>query len=293
VWQSPPFLVFAHHIIARAGEFARQYNDALAAYRTQKKVRTPTRPMPDLAALDASAEIPFWLDNLSAGERTRPTAVACPGGRGGFVLKTPGGDEFTFNPAANGWDAADRLSRWLREHRLRLSPRALTLTMFLRLFMVDQFVHGIGGGQYDQVTDRIIASHFRLAPPRFAVATGTMYLPEAVGRSRVCVACIEQEGHRLKHSVLGSRKAELLDQINAAPRRSQQRYATFAAMHRELVTAATNHPAFAIWQSKLAEAQSREVAESAIFDRELFYAIQPRHRLQDMVRRIEYHFPPQ
>jgi hypothetical protein len=162
--------------------------------------------------------------------------------------------------------------------------------MFLRLFVVDQFVHGIGGGQYDQITDRIIASHFGLEPPRFAVATGTMYLPEAAGRSRVCVACIEQEGHRLKHSVLGPRKTELLEQINAAPRRSQQRYATFAAMHRELASAASGHPAVQKWQQRLSEAQAREAEESALLDRELFYALQPRERLEEMVARIGYHF---
>ena len=121
VWESPPYLVFAHHLVARAGTFARQYNAALADYRRQKKVRTPTRPMPDLAVFDESAELPFWLDDLSSGGRTRPTAFARDGG---FVLAAPHGDEFTFDPAADGWDAADRLSRWLRGRQLRLSPRA-------------------------------------------------------------------------------------------------------------------------------------------------------------------------
>ncbi|MEO6435871.1 MAG: hypothetical protein ABIP55_08930, partial [Tepidisphaeraceae bacterium] len=221
IWTSEPFLVFAHHLIARAGEFAQQYNAALADYRREKKVRTPTRPMPDLAAFDDSAELPFWLDALSTGQRTRPTAFV----RGGYVLTTPGGDEFDFDPAADGWDAAQRLSHWLRRNQLRLSPRALTLTMFLRLFVFDQFVHGIGGAQYDQITDRLIASHFKIEPPTFSVATATMYLPEAAGQPRACAVCVAQEGHRLRHSLLGERKMELVGQIDAAPRNSPQRYA--------------------------------------------------------------------
>ena len=63
----------------------------------------------------------------------------------GWVLHA-GGDRFAFDPAADGWDAADRLAAFLRRHDLRLAPRALTLTLFFRLLLVDQFVHGIGGG---------------------------------------------------------------------------------------------------------------------------------------------------
>jgi hypothetical protein len=283
VWMSEPFLVFAHHVIARAGEFAADYNGALARYRREKKVRTPTRPMPDLAVLDESIELPFWLDNLQTGTRLRPSAFLRDGKH---VLVCCGGEELEFDPRANGWDAAGELAQWLRRNELRLSPRALTLTMFLRLAVVDQFIHGIGGGQYDQVTDAIIADHFKLAPPRFSVATATMYLPEAVGRSRACVACIAQEGHHLRHSLLGPRKHELVEQINAAPRGSSQRYVTFAQMHRELESAVLNHPEIRDWQQKFAEAREREAEESAIFDRELFYALQPRDRLADMIERF-------
>ena len=283
IWQSEPFLCFAHHLIARAADFAATYNAALADYRRERKVRSATRPMPDLAASDAAVELPFWLDHLDTGDRTRPNASARDGA---FVLGLAGGDEFEFRADAPGFDVAEELNAWLRRNQLRLAPRALTLTMFLRLFVVDQFVHGIGGGQYDQITDRIIAAHFRVAPPRFAVVTGTMYLPEAVGRSRVCVPCIAQEGHRLRHALLGDRKRELVAQIAAAPRKSPQRYATFAAMHRELASAALNHPAVRRWEQEFRDAQARETEEAAIFDRELFYALQPRERLAQMIDRF-------
>lgn len=284
IWMSEPFLLFAHHLISRAGAFAGQYNGALAQYRREKKVRTPTRPMPDLAVSGGSVELPFWLDELSTGGRTRAAARLRDAG---YVLSAPDGDELLFDPALDGWDAANRLAQWLRRHQLRLSPRALTLTMYLRLFVFDQFIHGIGGGQYDQVTDSLIAAHFGIAPPAFAVATATMYLPEALGRPRVCLPCIEQEGHRLRHSILGRRKRELVEQINAAPRRSPQRYAAFAEMHRELSAAASGHPAMKQWQKRLNEAREREGEESAVFDRELFYALQPRDRLGEMVKRVE------
>lgn len=283
VWGSEAFLIFLHHVVARAGEFAAQYNAALAGYRREKKIRSTTRPMPDLSISDDAVELPFWLDELATGQRTRPSAFARDGG---FVLIAPGGDEFDFNPNAEADHAIPRLTDWLRRNQLRLSPRALVLTMFLRLCVVDQFVHGIGGGQYDQVTDRIIASHFGIEPPRFSVATATMYLPQATERSQVCVRCVLQEGHRLKHSLLGARKEQLIAQIDASPRNSPERYAAFATMHRELSAAAVNSPVLQKWETRLAEATTREAEESLLFDRELFYAIQPRNRLEEMISRF-------
>jgi hypothetical protein len=284
IWTSEPFLILAHHLIARACSFARSYNAALAAYRREKRVRTPTRPMPDLTCTDDAVELPFWLDNLATGARTRPSAFARDGG--GFVISVPSGEEFDFDPNADAHEAAMRLATWLRQNHLRLSPRALTLMLFLRLLVVDQFVHGIGGGQYDQVTDRIIADYFKLTPPKFSVATATLYLPQAVDRSRACVNCVLQEGHRLKHSLLGERKRELVEQIAAAPRHSSERYSAFASMHRELSAAAVNHPKLAEWEQRLNDTRVRESEESAIFDRELFYALQPRDRLESMIARF-------
>jgi hypothetical protein len=239
--------------------------------------------MPDLAVFEDSVELPFWLDDLASGDRTRPSAFARDGG---FVLTAPGGEEFDFNPDLSGDEAAQKLGRWLIQNRLRCSPRALMLTMFLRVCVVDQFVHGIGGGQYDQVTDRIIASHFGMIPPRFSVVTATMYLPQALQRSRACVPCVLQEGHRLKHSLLGPRKRELVAQIDASPRNSPERYTAFATMHRELAAAANDSPDMRQWERRLQEAMTREAEEALLFDRELFYALQPRERLAGMVERF-------
>lgn len=58
-----------------------------------------------------------------------------------------------------------------------LRPRALTLTLFARLCLGDLFLHGIGGGKYDEVTDQIIRDYFGLEPPAFQVLSGTLLLP--------------------------------------------------------------------------------------------------------------------
>jgi hypothetical protein len=68
-----------------------------------------------------------------------------------------------------------------------LRTRALTTTMFARLFLGDLFLHGIGGGLYDQLTDAIVRRFFQFEPPPFMVTSATMLLPvdrEPVSRER-------------------------------------------------------------------------------------------------------------
>jgi hypothetical protein len=58
-----------------------------------------------------------------------------------------------------------------------LRPRALTLTLFARLCLGDFFIHGIGGGKYDEVTDTIIREYFGIEPPAYQVLSATLHLP--------------------------------------------------------------------------------------------------------------------
>jgi hypothetical protein len=288
--QSEPYLLFVHHLLARAYAFAADYNAALAEYRRENQIRTPGRPMPDLQCAPDGCEVPFWLDDLSTGRRTRATVVR----RGdGFLLRGPPGsaaDDFPLDRAAEGWDAARGLLAWLRRHNLRLAPRALTLTAVLRLLVADQFVHGIGGGRYDQVLDAIIERYFGLPAPRFAVTTATLYFPEAAGQPRPCVPCVRQEGHALRHRVLGAEKMQLVGAIAAAPRRSPERRSLFHEMRRRLDVAAATHPAILEWERNVRETTAREQEERTLFDRELFYALQPAERLGELLARYRAAF---
>ena len=277
--------MFVHHVLGRARAFAKDYNQALEEYRREKKVRTASRPMPDLNVTQSSVESPFWLDDLAKGTRER--ASVWVDAQGKLFLVAPRGEEMELRAERDGWEAAGELSAFLRRNNLRLSPRALTLTLFLRLLVADGFVHGIGGGRYDQVTDRLIAAHFGIEPPRFAVTTATLYFPDAVGRPRACLPCVKSDGHRLKHSLLGQRKRDLVAAIAAAPRRSLERRTLFGEMHRELGQAAAGNQRIEAWQRELIETQQKAGEEKILFDRELFFAMQSRERLQNLIREYE------
>ena len=51
------------------------------------------------------------------------------------------------------------------------------MTLFARLGLGDFFIHGIGGGKYDEVTDAIIRDYFGIEPPRYGVLSATLHLP--------------------------------------------------------------------------------------------------------------------
>lgn len=284
---SPPFLQFVSHVLANARVFAHQYNAALREYREENGMKTNSRPMPDLFISEQSVELPFWLDDLAHGTRTRPSMFEV-GGK--TVLELVDGQEFAIDPTEDGASAARRLSQFLAATQHRLSPRALTLTMFLRLFVADTFIHGIGGGRYDQVLDKLIASHFNIAPPAFAVATATMLFPTAVGRERVCLPCVMEEGHRLKHDALGDRKKSFLENIRQQPRRSTQRAMAYREMQTALRESWRTNPAIVEWERRLEQTRADEQSEAVAFDREVFYAMQPKARLAEMIERIGQSF---
>jgi len=277
LWMSQPYLTLAHHLLASAGELASAYNGALKAYRQAYGIDDPGRPMPDLQVADGRCEVPFWLDDQKNRRRQR-AAVRREGAGWRLAIE---GDAFELSRGKEG--AAGALGEFLKRHDMRLTPRALTLTMFFRLLIVDQWVHGIGGGRYEQVNDRVIERFFGIEPPAFSVTTATLYFAEAVGRTRVCVPCLQHEGHRLRHAVMGPAKMELVRQIASLPRRSMQRQRVFSDMHSRLAQAMQIHPSIKTWRQSMSEAMQRSADEQRMFDRDLFYAIQPRERLTRLI----------
>lgn len=267
------WLVFVRHILDDAHRFANEYNRALADYRNEQRIESATRPMPDLSISTESIELPFWLDELSTGKRHRAN-VRIERGRiflNGLEVKPESANSFS------------PLRTCLIQNKLRIAPRALMLTVFLRLLLADVFVHGIGGGRYDQIADRLIQSYFKIDPPGFAVTTATLYWPGALMRERANLADVISEGHRLHHASLGVEKSRRVEAISAAPRHSTRRAELFYSLHRDLRSAAATNPEVVRWQSTLESTRQRAIEDEIVFDRELFYALQPRERLEALI----------
>lgn len=282
IWNSPGFLLFAHHLLAHADRFATVYNAVLGWYRYEKMIRAQGRPWPDLRQEAEIIESPFWADSLATGQRERAFVVK---GEQFWVLKI-GEHLFEVDPYLDGWEASQKLGRFLADHQLRLSPRALPLTMFLRLFLADNFIHGTGGGRYDQITDHVIQTFFGIDPPSYAVTTATLLFPTAAGQDRVNIPAMELQGRRLRHLWADPRKRSMAREIDQLPRRSPKRAQLFYQMH-ELLDAQLREPSYRQWENRLAELKSTGQAQRDIFDRELFFALQPADRLKMLIEEYD------
>lgn len=161
--ESLAFRAFFLHIAAQAATFLEIHNAHLQAYRGRQRIRTEAQPFPDLQREGELVELPFWT--LAGGRRQR---LLLDSRRGALLARGEGKKEEWPLPA----HPADPVFA-----HLRLRPRAITLTAFLRLLVVDLFIHGISGGRYDRVTDAVIADFFRVVPPHYAAASATLHLP--------------------------------------------------------------------------------------------------------------------
>jgi hypothetical protein len=121
-------------------QFQKVFNKALDDYKQEFKFRFKNFPFPKLK----KDELPFWI--IKNNKR----------------LKL-----FKNDLRVEDFD------------REIIFPRASTLTIFLRLYRSDCFIHGVGGKNYEWVNDRIIEDFFKRKPPFYLIISGT-FLPEGI-----------------------------------------------------------------------------------------------------------------
>ena len=188
------FAWFVAHLLAQLPRFVEIHNDSLAEYRRRHRLRSANHPVPDLAAEGEWLEAPFWLYTAERPQR-RHMFVRTSGKE--FVVSDRAQLEFRLPLSAEGdaRRAADVLAE-LPARGICLRTRALTTTMFARLFLGDLFLHGIGGGLYDQLTDAIVRRFFGFEPPSFMVLSATLLLP--IERSASAAAGLQQANRLLR-----------------------------------------------------------------------------------------------
>jgi len=173
--ETDAFRWFACHVLANLARFRDVYNSALAEYRRVNRVRSQSHPVPELSERDGWLEAPFRVWRKGDSQRNRVFARQVDR----ELHLSDGRDVFARLPLSPACDATAAVAALgeLPLQGIRFRTRALTTTLFARLFLADLFVHGIGGAKYDEMTDQIIAEFYRVPVPEFLTLTATARLP--------------------------------------------------------------------------------------------------------------------
>ncbi|MGH7140809.1 MAG: hypothetical protein ACREHD_34185, partial [Pirellulales bacterium] len=287
---------FVAHVLAHLPRFVEVYNDSVVAYRRLHAIRSANHPVPELATEDDWLEAPFWV---TCDKRTARRHLFVRRRAGELVLSDRKNMEVAV-PLAEEREAGRAVAALaeLSARGVQLQTRALTTTLFARLFLGDLFVHGIGGGKYDQLTDDLIRSFFGLQPPPFMVLSATLYLPVQPWASDggdlrdVQQRLRELEFHPERHvdrAVLSSADAQRVDELISGkrhwietpqtPANARQRCRAIRDVNESLRSWLENERLHLL--SLRDEATHRARAEAVLRWREYAFCLYPEETLRD------------
>ena len=169
------FAAFVAEILQDAHRFREQYNQSLADYRTVHHLRSRLHPAPDLEQTGDWIETPFWVSfkgqvgRSALWVKSRNESIELSD-RDGWRLGLPGRTTAEF--------VAELTHLFQQESSpFLIFTRALTTTLYARLFLCDAFIHGVGGAKYDEVVDAVISQRWSIKPPTYFVVSATLRLP--------------------------------------------------------------------------------------------------------------------
>ena len=173
------FGFFVQHCVRNAESLWSSYNRCRDAYRERHRIRNQGQPVLELLRSDNSLELPFWIyqQNQPVVERKRMWASSLPNNQV-LLCDHAQPDQATVS-AIVPLDEDKLAEAWPKivERGVCIRPRALMTTMYLRCFVADLFVHGIGGGTYDELTDDIIKDWIGIDAPIYLTSSASLHLP--------------------------------------------------------------------------------------------------------------------
>ena len=172
--ESEVFRRFVGSLLADLPRLHAIYNRVVAEYREQHGIRGKNHPVPDLRQEGDWLEAPFWI--WREGEQTRSRLLVKDSGTS--VALSDGRETLAqLEKQGRVADAAVAVLADLARRGYRVRTRALTTTLFARLYLADLFVHGLGGARYDEMADQIIERFWGIPAPAFATLSATLHLP--------------------------------------------------------------------------------------------------------------------
>ena len=172
ICKTDSFLLFTLHVAEDIKRFYEIYNRQLENYRISHKLRYKANPFPDLKKDMDKFEIPFWCinDNIR-----KPIWITLEGSYISFYSE----DTCLFRYKKGDFGHAIKI---IDEEQINMRPKAVLLTLFIRLFFANMFVHGLIGAKYDEIADGIMEKYFRVKPPQYIAASLTLFPDFPVNR---------------------------------------------------------------------------------------------------------------
>ncbi len=155
----------------------------------------------------------------------------------------------------------------------RLMPRALLMTGLVRMALVDLFIHGLGGAEYDRITEQWFGEwlNCHLAPDTMVTATATLdFERQAAGADDLARA--QWLVHHLPFNIdrflddRGPRheRERLLREIESLPHGSAQRRRLFEQMRASQLALAKRHSSLLDAARENLRITQRRVEETAL-----------------------------
>ncbi len=169
---SNAFQSFVCSIISDSENFAHCYNQgitSLCKINVNKRGKSVKLLVVDR---DSSlVELPFWL----VSEKGRLSSLWVTRKNKYIEVSTKQNALGNIDSSLEGNTV--QLQELLDCNNFKLRPKAITLTLFSRLFLADIFVHGVGAKYYEPITDYLLKHYYGISPLKYGIATSTMTVP--------------------------------------------------------------------------------------------------------------------
>jgi hypothetical protein len=172
LWASEPFVKFFAYWLTHMAVVNESYNSSLNEYRKTKNITHDIEPVPNLKFENWFSELPFWGTTKA---HHRDTLWAKTDGKV-VTLKVKGLDlQYDFH--------LENLANELAVSSLKIWPKAIPQSFFLRMYLCDFFIHGIGGGIYEEVGDLFFQKTIQTVPPLYGVVSATYLVNTKEGQT--------------------------------------------------------------------------------------------------------------
>ena len=299
--QSKAFLGFVVSLILDAERFAFCYNRAIQQQRDALSIAGHRTVRLLNIEREGSLELPFWLidparsrTSLYVGTKDNKTIQMSRGPKGLGVITCDNPDSII-----------PQLRKILTSHKLGLRPKAISLTLFVRVFFADWFVHGIGAAGYESITDRIIESYYSIHDLGFGVATATMLLSDETSKliSDESLENLKCQSRKLKYNpetfiepserlkepvrTLIARKRRLIFIAAKSSVQQQEKRSCYKAITQINDTLAKySSRSSRIIEEKIAIRQRQQKSSRIMESREYFFGLFEPQRLEELISSI-------